>query len=797
MNWQLWAFQALLGKRLPQVQGRVSAPSKQPLRIRRDQHGVAYVDAQDEGDAWFGLGFCHAQDRAGQLELQWRLVRGLLSQVVGKETLPVDRAVRQLGIHRAAEAQLPLCDADVRDQLSSYVAGVNAALQSSATPRSHEHVLLRTQPSVWTSTDVIAVGLLTCCFLPSNWDVEFARLVMYGKDGAAAVETLDPTFPASAPLTSPPGKPSGTSAAYVARDLEALRTFLGRSGGSNAWAVAGSKTATSRPLLANDPHLPASLPNLGYLARVRCPSFSVAGISLVGVPAFISGHNGHCAWGSTAAMIDNCDLFLEQLSPDGTHVRCGDEFVACELSTEHIPVRGQADEVLHVRTTARGPVVARSVDPETSMFDPTPLPGDANALSFAATWLSSRPTRAVLGFHQVKNFAEFRQCCAASTGCAYSLVYADASSVGWVLATEVPQRKSGYGSLPLPGWKAEVGWKPDLVTSMELPWLENPTAGYVSCANNQPVEASPTSAFLGHDFVDGYRQTRISERLSAESGWTVDGIAKLQMDLTSLVFREVRPTLLALQPNDAESRRALTLLTQWDGQVTGESSAATVFELFLVELCQRACRVMAPNSWSVAAGSGVMKLSPGTYLNTRRASFTSRLIVTQPPGYFASWPDEMLSCLSHVVTTLQRHHGNDEHQWAWGHLRPLPLTHRMGQHPLLAPIFNRAPLRGYGDCTTVNQAGLEFWKPLRHSTVTTHMRAVIDVGAWEASRFVLLGGQSGNPLSKHYADLVPLWQDGRGVPIHWDDSELELQTVATLELVPPVPGDESNHRHAS
>jgi penicillin amidase len=363
-------------------------------------------------------------------------------------------------------------------------------------------------------------------------------------------------------------------------------------------------------------------------------------------------------------------------------------------------------------------------------------------------------------------------------------VYADAKSVGWLLAAEVPIRKSGYGSLPLPGWSPEVGWETDVITSSELPWLENPAAGYISCANNQPAEAAVDVPFLGHDFLDGYRQTRISEELAARTDWTIDATSALQTDLTSLVFREVRSVLLALVPKDSSSRRGLQLLTEWDGVVSGNSPAASVFELFLGELCQRACRVKAPNSWGVAAGVGVMKLIPGTCWNARRASFTARLIVQQPAGFFESWPGEMVSCLSHVIDWLARDFGTDEHAWAWGRVRPLPLNHHLGQQKILASIYNRGPLPGYGDGTTVNQAGFEFWKPLRHSTVTAHQRAVIDVGNWGASRYVLLGGQSGNPLSDHYADLVPIWQQGRGVPIHWEDEAVAKHTISTLTLIP-------------
>jgi penicillin amidase len=782
-RWARRLFTLLLGRRLPRWDGELRVAARQSVTLRRDAHGVAYIDAREPADAWFGLGFCHAQDRAGQLELLGRTVRGTLSELAGPETLSLDRAVRMIGIRRAAEAQLGQLDADLREQIAAYTAGMNAGFGSG--PRSHEHALLRSEPTPWQPADVMGLGLLTCCLLPSNWDVEAARLNLLERDGEAAVRALDPTYPAQLPLISPPGAAAGPFLSdYLLRDLQALRALLGTSGGSNAWALAGSKTASGRPLLANDPHLPAVLPNLGYLARVKCPEFGVAGVSLVGLPAFLTGHNGHAAWGTTAALVDNVDLFLEELSADGEQVREGDVFVPCSAHTEWIPVRGRAHEALRVRRTARGPIVASASEREAALFDPLPLLGRANALSLAGTWLAPRPTRAGLGFHLLRSFEDFQDCCARATGCCYSFVYADPKSVGWLLACEVPRRKSGHGSLPLPGWAPEVGWEAQPAVSRELPWLENPERGFVCCANNQPVADGESAVFLGHDFLDGYRQARITERLSAESDWSVARSSELQLDVLSITFRELRAALLAVPALDADTARALELLRGWSGELSAGSSAASVYALFLGELCQRICRVKAPNSWSIASGGGVSRLSPGTCWNARRASFVARLILEQPPGYFGSWPREMAEVLGAVVRRLRHDFGADERRWAWGEIRPLPLRHLLGQHALLGPIFNRGPLPGYGDGTTVNQAGFEFWEPLRHSTVTAHVRSVMDVGNWSASRFVLLGGQSGNPCSPHYDDLVPFWLRGEGVPIHWEDAAVAAHSVHTLRLTP-------------
>lgn len=784
VNFATLAFGAMLGRRLPSFEGRHSVGCRRPVRIRRDRHGVAYVDAEDEHDAWFGLGFCQAQDRAGQLDITARLTRGRLAEVVGPAALPIDRAMRLIGVRRAAERQLPTLDADLRDQLRAYCAGVNAALHGGMVPRSHEHALLRCAPGLWEPEDVIALGLLTCCFLPSNWDVELARLIILTRDGAEAVAALDPTWLPDLPLTSPPGAAAGAAAAeFVTRDLEALREFLGPSGGSNAWAVQAHKSETGRALMANDPHLPASLPNLGYLARVKCPSFAVAGISLVGIPAFITGHNGRAAWGSTSAQIDNADLFLEELSADGRRVRQGDGFIDCQEHVEMIRVKGADDAPLRVIRTPRGTVVARAGDGDASIFDPVPLAGRANALSLAATWLDSRPTRSLLAFHKVKNFEEFRAACAASAACSYSLIYADARDVGWVLATEAPRRKAGYGSLPLPGWRDDVGWG-ETAPSSELPWCKNPPQGFVCCANNKPVADHESAVFLGHDFLDGFRQRRIAQQLASRDDWTVARMAALQTDVQSLAFAEVRERLLAVKGLDGDAQRALDLLAGWDGRVTADSVGASVFELFVSALNRRVCERLAPNSFRYASGKGVMKLIPTTCWNARRASFVTRLIRDQPDGYAESWPAELSRALSEAIRTLTERCGPDEEAWSWGKIRPLTLRHRLGEKRPLNKIFNLGPLPGWGDSTTVNQAGFDFGDPFRHTTVTAHLRSVFDIGNWGASRFVLLGGQSGNPLSPHYSDFIPLYMKGEGVPVHWDDSVVLQNTVATLTLVP-------------
>jgi penicillin amidase len=284
--------------------------------VRRDGRGVPSVEASCDEDVWFGLGFCHGQDRAFQLEAYLRAVRGTLAELVGPEGLAVDRLSRRVGFRRAAERQFAALDADLRARLDAYVAGVAAGQGPGSPRRPHELVLLRATPTAWAPADVLGFLKLQSFIMPANWDAELARHRLLRSDGPEALAALDPVGAADAAREAAPGGELGRLAEDVAALTEAVR--LG--GGSNAWAVSGERTASGRPILANDPHLPPTVPSPWYLARLRRPTWAAASATLVGGPALPIGFNGRLAWGSTAGLVDNTDLFLEKVGPDGLSV---------------------------------------------------------------------------------------------------------------------------------------------------------------------------------------------------------------------------------------------------------------------------------------------------------------------------------------------------------------------------------------------------------------------------------------------------------------------------------------------
>ncbi len=764
---------AVLGRRLPTTEGTVRVPgAREPLEIGRDGHGVPYVRARNEHDAWFGLGFVHAQDRGGQLETIVRAVRGTMAEVAGAEMLGLDRLSRRIGFRRAGEAQIAIADADVRLQVEAYCAGINDGFAYGAKKPSHEHALLGCAPTQWEPADVQGFFALLCFALASNWDMELLRLRILLADGADALQALDPRYRPELPVSAPSGDPSG-AIDRLGDDIRLFESIFGTGGGSNAWAIGPSRTATGRPLVANDPHLNPSMPAAWYLVHLRTPDWAAAGATFVGLPAMGSGHNGHGAWGITAAHADNTDLFVEELGPDGRTVRQGDGWARCRVLHETIRVKGQAEIVEEIVVTPRGPIVSPALD------------GHGPALSLQATWLKERPYRGFYGVHRARTYDDFReQFRKGSTG-GGAMVWADVSgTIGWVLGAEIPRRLSGAGNLPQPGWDARVGWADEPVPFDALPHFRDPDEAFIATANNQPV-AEGAGPFLGVDWLDGFRQQAICEKIAARSDWDVASSLALQLDVESLPWRRLRGVVTGIYARSERSRQALALLRAWDGRMTADSAAASVFAFFVSAACQRLVEVHAPRTAAWALGRGFTALLPYNLMVTRRLSHVVALLEERPSGVLPrAWDVELDELLDHAVAELSRRHGPTPRTWGWGDVRPLTLEHGFAKKAPLDLLFNAGPYRYQGDASTIAQAAVDLQHPDANPVGVATLRHTIDVGAWENSRWAVIHGQSGNPYSPHYTDQWPAYASGEGIPIAWSEASIGSAVSRTLVLEP-------------
>jgi penicillin amidase len=785
-------FRLFYGRRLPITEGNLdlllsgNPPSdagnakagntslrKGQILIRRDKHGIPMIDADDPLDGAFAVGFCHGQDRPFQLELLQRVVRGTLAAMVGVEALPLDLLSRRVGFRRSAIEQWPLLASDIRGMLEAYSAGVNAGTSLGSRKVAHEFAILGRDPTPWEAFDSLAMSKLLSFSLTSNWDSELVRLKILELDGVDALRALDPTYPEWHPVTSPVGGSAGPAIDRLAADLSVFLKWVRPGGGSNNWALSAERTATGRPILANDPHLDARLPCHWYFVRVRTNAWNVAGATLVGGPNVLAGHNEYGAWGPTAGLIDNTDLFLEEI--DGDKVRDKAGFIPYRVVTEEIEVKGGETVTEYIRITPRGPIISPA------------LAGVKQALSLRATWLDPRPLGGLFRIHSAKSFSDFRALFADWPASGQNMVWADTTgTIGWQLIGRVPQRRKGFGLLPLPGYDPDVGWGSQLLPYDQMPWLENPQCGYIATANTLP-KAHGDGPFLGMDVIDGYRLMSINEKLAEQDQWTIAETMKLQINQEALAWREMREVVLQAPTNDARTKQAVELLKKWDGVVGVESAAASIYELFLVDMICRVAQKKAPNSWRWVVGESFCALTQN-FACYRRTGHLVRLLRDQPEGWFEEgWPTAIADSLAEAVTTLVGRWGKNPKNWAWGRIRQLLMHHPFAQVKGMAgaifqSVFNLGPVDCGGDDNVIAQAATLPLDPLGTADNIASMRMVIDVGQWENSRFVLPGGQSGNPLSPHYGDQFQLWQKGEGVPIAFGEEAVKKATVATLRL---------------
>ncbi|HET9545823.1 MAG TPA: penicillin acylase family protein, partial [Gaiellaceae bacterium] len=327
------ALRRLARRSLPQTEGELRLDCLDaPVEVVRDRHGIPHVYAGSRLDLVRAQGYVHAQDRLFQMDTLRRYAFGRLAELAGRRALELDRTARRLLLRQAAERDAAACDDGTRALVEGYCEGVNAFLAHGPLPL--ELRLLRVRPEPWTPLDVQAPAAVLALSLSGNWTLELLRARL----GVERLARLAPAYPA--------GHPVHLDDALVA---EGLARAPATEGASNAFALAGSRTASGRPLVANDPHLLLGIPSVWHVQHLEWDGGMCAGVTVPGAPAVVLGRNRRIAWGMTTAMVDTQDLFAVSLEDE-----------AHEVVREPIRVRGRRAPVVEdVLVTGHGPVVAR------------------------------------------------------------------------------------------------------------------------------------------------------------------------------------------------------------------------------------------------------------------------------------------------------------------------------------------------------------------------------------------------------------------------------------------------------
>ncbi|MCW5751550.1 MAG: penicillin acylase family protein [Alphaproteobacteria bacterium] len=774
-----------LRQSLPQVAGTLALPGlAAPAEILRDRHGVPHIRAASALDAMHALGVAHAQDRLWQMEVNRRIAAGRLSEAFGASALDTDRFLRTLGIRRVAEATFANLNAETRAALEAYAAGVNAYLAARSGPLPIEFLLTGVRPEPWTPADSIGWVKMMAWDLSGNWTREVLRARLVQRLNVQQVSEFLPPYPGDAPIALP-----NLASLYrqVTPQLERLAATapepLPRGAGSNNWVVAGQRSATGKPLLANDPHLGLSVPSLWYFAHLDAPDFKAIGATLPGVPMVVLGRNARIAWGFTNTGPDTQDLFIEKIDPsDPGRYIAPDGPRPFATREERIRVKGADDVVITVRETRHGPVVSDVSEPARGIAP------EGHAIAFAWTALrdDDLTMQAGLALGRAGNWSQFLAAARNFHAPQQNIVYADVDgNIGFVAPGRIPVRHPENdikGLAPSPGWDARYDWQ-GFIPFEELPMAFNPPSGRVVTANNKIVPASYPH-FITSEWTEPYRARRIEQLLAARDAHSVQSFVDLQGDTRSLMVDDLLPYLLAAPATGARAQEALAMLRAWDRDMRGQRPEPLIVQ-----------------AWLVALGRAIYGDELGDELYRRTLSQRPILLhnVLNDIGGQSRWCDDVNTadrvetCAERIALALRwalddltERYGSDMRAWKWEDAHAAVAEHRPFSRVWpLSEIFElRAPTPG--DTYTVN-VGRHNIANEREPFANRHaasLRAIYDMADPDRSLYMHSTGQSGNVLSPLYNNFKGRWAKVEFIPMSMRRADAEAGAIGRLELVP-------------
>ncbi len=736
-------------------------------RVWRDNYGVPHIFASSIDDAARALGYLHASERMFQMDILRRVGQGRMAEIRGPDLLPVDKFIRTLGFYRQAETSFSALSPWAQKRLEAYAEGVNAFLTSHPLPP--EFLLAGDRPEPWRPADSLVIGKIEAYQLSQNFKLKLLRARLIAKLGEERAGWLFPGARTGDPVTTLPAiSDTHASSDSIDDELGAL-TGIGK-GASNEWVVAGSRTGTGKPILANDPHLELSAPILWYLARAVTPEGSLKGATIPGAPVFVLGQNDSIAWGLTTADSNVQDLFVETVDPaDASKYLSPDGPKPFEKRQETIRVKGGADVVLTVRATRHGPVLS-DINPDLANFAG---PGKAVALAF--TGLGDRDTtaEAMLRVNSARNWGEFLDALRLFQTPTQNFVFADiGGDIGFLNPGLVPLRKSGLGLVPVDGASGEFDWT-GAIPFEQWPQLHNPEAGFAFNANNANFPEDHTPSF-GQDYEETFRARRIQQFFDAADKHSLVTSAAMQADHLSLDVREMQPFIAMIAPSDDRARKAQAMLLGWNAIMDKDRPEPLIYTAFLRSL----------HKILIEDKTGSPMTEKGPFAATTLVSLMRdhpewcNVPAAADPGCHKA----LGRALDEGLALLVERDGADMSRWRWGAEHIAVLQHQVFSHvPLLDRLSDLSVSSSGGFYTLDRGGGAEVPNLPFARTHGGGFRGLYDLANPDKSRFMIATGESGHIFSRHYGDLTPLWNDVKSIRLA--GSESELKTAGARELI--------------
>nr|WP_238355660.1 penicillin acylase family protein [Kribbella sandramycini] len=796
------------------------------VEVVRDANGIPQIYAQSPSDLFAAQGYVHAQDRFFEMDFRRHVTAGRLSELFGKTALETDKFVRTLGWRRVAERELKLLSPATRQYLDDYARGVNAYLDKhSGSGLSLEYAVIGLDPNgrrdyrpePWNATDSLAWLKAMAWDLGGNLGEEITRTKLLAAMPSKSVDVLYPPYPydrnepivASASVSADGKFSTAPATGEVRRGMltkellksldsvdkvvKGLPQLLGQGDGigSNSWVVSGEHTDTGKPLLANDPHLGATMPGIWSQVGLHCKSvnracpYDVSGFSFSGLPGVVIGHNNSISWGFTNLDPDVQDLYLEKL--DGDNVLYNNRWKPLTKREETFQVAGQDEPVkITVRESRHGPLLSDVADDERRVGElAAGRERDAGrekspqGYGVALQWTALKPGRtmdAVFAINRAQNWNQFRDAAKLFEVPAQNLVYADKDGhIGYQAPGLVPIRRVASGKWPVAGWDPRNDWN-GYIPFDALPTEYDPDDGIIVTAN-QAVVPKSYPYFLSDNWDYGYRSQQILDRIKAAGKLDPNEMASIQLDTKNRAAEMLVPYLLKIGINDAFERQGQDTLKGWDFTQPADSAPAAYFNVVWRNLLSQTFHDQLPkDTWPDGGSRWVEVLH--TLLGQPNSAFWDDTRTPQVESRDDILRQSMIDARTEITKKMAREPSN----WQWGRLHKLTLTNQtLGTSGIgvVEKLFNRGPYELGGGTSIVDATG---WDASVGYTVTStpSMRMVVDLSDFDKSRWINLTGVSGHAFASNYTDQTELWVKGETLPWAFSRGAVEAKREHTL-----------------
>ncbi len=773
---------------LPQLDGRLSISGlASPVTVTRDNHGVPTIEATTLNDLFFAQGYVTAQDRLWQMDVMRRFGSGELSEILGQDTLKLDRQQRILGLRDAARKSLAMASSRDRNYFEAYARGVNAYIGQHRSRLPIEFRILGYAPKPWLAED----SLVIACQMVKDLNYEYfydalAREKILAKLGPELTADLyvnrswhdRPPTVMREDLAEPDTNAGDSDDEDDSDDDSGPDSSVTRNvipaavpeglpvNGSNDWVISGAHTVTGKPLLSNDMHLGHQMPNLWYEAHLRAGGLDVAGVTLPGMPYVIVGHNQRIAWGFTNVGPTVTDVYIENFNAQGAY-QTPSGWLQPEHRSEVIHVKGKPDVTVDVKITRHGPVITELV------------PGESRPL--ALRWTLYDGLR--IPFFDVNvahNWEDFQHAFSQLDAPGQNVVYADVDgNIGYHTTGKVPIRVAGDGSLPASGADNAHEWT-GFIPFEKLPSIYNPSSGIIATANGRITpDKYPNS--ISMEWEAPWRTARIYHVLESGRQFTAADMLALQTDIHSeadlfAAERFVYAVDHATKPS-ARAKQAADLMRNWDGRMLASSPAPTITENSIHELRRLLLEPKLGAAPTDPAKADEV-LSWQTYAWEMRSVWLENVLLHHPkrwlPEKYPNYEELLTAAVEAAVNGPAA--PKDLAAWRWGAFNAVEIEH---------PILGKIPVIKHWSAPGVQEqsgSGYTVKAVSRHHGPSERFTA--DMANLDESTLNIVTGQGGNFLSPYYIDQWKAWYEGTTYALPFSEKAVDAAKAHRLVLEP-------------